>query len=461
MAENVTDHGAVGDGSTDDTDAIRAAATAAGPGGTVYYPSGTYLVGSNRRYPLDYPMDGSWDNLTWRGEDQSSTTLLMASGQSSWHMMFRAQSGGGTRMADARFEHLTMDMNGSQQPDAPGSTWFRVYDGDGTFTMRDCVVTDTINAGIQLGDAMAGDFKYCQFSGCGDPNRSAGHALNLNQSASLTTTVSRCLIENSAGTDIDVGDDTAGDYQTVIIERCYISAGRGALKLDPGNVKTTIRNTRMVGGSRTTRMIKSNNDNYNCGSLELEDVLIDGAGGPGIDLGGDGHDTLTLNRVAVDNVERDGMRTFGDRTGIGVYAEGADLGTSGLISVTNVGSNDDGDALFFTDEESGSIEEVRHGGTGTLGTTGAVTIGSNALDGSALSPDTVSESEVGPRENTDDTNDSTTDTNDTNDSTTNTDYGGYNQPSAGTVDWHKPLNENFEKLEADVLSLAERIEQLE
>jgi len=49
MVENVTDHGAVGNGLTDDMDAIRAAADAAGPGGTVYFPSGTYVVGSNRR----------------------------------------------------------------------------------------------------------------------------------------------------------------------------------------------------------------------------------------------------------------------------------------------------------------------------------------------------------------------------------------------------------------------------
>jgi len=410
-------------------------------------------------------MDGSWDNLTWKGEDYSSTTILMASGQSNWHMMFRARSGNGSQMADVRFEHLTLDMNGSQQPDAPGSAWFRVYDGDGTFTMRDCVVTDSINAGLKLGDAMAGDIKYCRFSGCGDPNRSAGHALNLNQSSTRTTTISWCLIENSAGTDIDVGDDTSGDYQTVVIERCYISAGLGALKLDPGNVKTTVRNTRMVGGSRTTRMVKANNDNYNCGSLELEEALIDGAGGPGIDLGGGDHDTLTLNRVAIQNVENDGMRTFGGRSGIGIYAEDADLGTSGSISVTNVASNNDGSTLFFTDGESGSIEEVRHEGTGKLGQTGDVTIGSNDPGGSALSPDTVSESEVGPRESSDDisdsedTDDSTTDFGDTIDSTV--DYGGYNQPSAGTVDWHEPLNENFEKLETDVLSLAERIEQLE
>jgi len=41
---NVRDFGAVGDGTTDDTVAVQAAVTAAGVGGRVYFPTGTYLV---------------------------------------------------------------------------------------------------------------------------------------------------------------------------------------------------------------------------------------------------------------------------------------------------------------------------------------------------------------------------------------------------------------------------------
>jgi hypothetical protein len=344
-----------------------------------------------------------------------------------------------------------------------------VYDGEGTLTMRDCVVRDSLNFGVQLGDDIAGDFRHCRFSRCGDPDVSAGHAFNINQSSQQTTTISRCLIENSAGVDIDVGDDTSADYQRVVVDQCYITAGLGALKLDPGNIKTTIRNTHIAGSSRTTRVLKANNSNYACGSLELEDVVVDGANGPGIDLGGDGHGTLTMNRVAIRNVEREGLRTFGDRTGIGIYAEGADLGTSGGVSVHDVGPNNGGDALFFADGESGSIEEVRHAGTGGLGTIGAVTVATNAAGESSLSPDTVAKSEVGPRagpSDSDSEGDSGSESgsdseDDTGDSTSSTEYGGYNQPSAGTVDWHRPLNKNFAKLETDVQSLADRIDQLE
>jgi len=31
-----------------------------------------------------------------------------------------------------------------------------------------------------------------------------------------------------------------------------------------------------------------------------------------------------------------------------------------------------------------------------------------------------------------------------------TDNHGYNKPSEGTIDWHVPLNENFEQMERDI-----------
>ena len=40
---NVRDYGAVGDGVTDDTMAIRRAVRAVGQGGTVYFPAGEYV----------------------------------------------------------------------------------------------------------------------------------------------------------------------------------------------------------------------------------------------------------------------------------------------------------------------------------------------------------------------------------------------------------------------------------
>lgn len=41
---NVKDFGAVGDGTTDDSKALRDAFDAAGPGGKVFFPPGTYRI---------------------------------------------------------------------------------------------------------------------------------------------------------------------------------------------------------------------------------------------------------------------------------------------------------------------------------------------------------------------------------------------------------------------------------
>lgn len=52
-------------------------------------------------------------------------------------------------------------------------------------------------------------------------------------------------------------------------------------------------------------------------------------------------------------------------------------------------------------------------------------------------------------------------TDDGTDSGGDSEYGGYNQPEAGTVNWHKPLNENFGDVEADIKDLAQRVSELE
>lgn len=61
--------------------------------------------------------------------------------------------------------------------------------------------------------------------------------------------------------------------------------------------------------------------------------------------------------------------------------------------------------------------------------------------------------------------DGTTDTTDSestdSESTDTNAIGGYKRPSQGTLDWHVPLNENFDDIEEDVKALDERLKNLE
>jgi hypothetical protein len=65
---NVKDYGAVGDGVTDDYAAIMASITAAGSGGVVYFPSGTYYSASRIVIPT---------SIHLRGESRKTVTILL------------------------------------------------------------------------------------------------------------------------------------------------------------------------------------------------------------------------------------------------------------------------------------------------------------------------------------------------------------------------------------------------
>jgi len=50
---------------------------------------------------------------------------------------------------------------------------------------------------------------------------------------------------------------------------------------------------------------------------------------------------------------------------------------------------------------------------------------------------------------------------DSTDEQDSSDYGGYDQPERGTLEWHEPVNGNFVSIEADIVDLARRVSELE
>ena len=113
LSANVRDYGAKGDGISDDANAIQAAIDDTLPGGTVFIPAGTYMLGTGH-YTLPYgsPISGVTGesyalkvskNITLRGEGRNSILKLMP-----------VRLGIGSSLADSfLFEKLVVDGNGA------------------------------------------------------------------------------------------------------------------------------------------------------------------------------------------------------------------------------------------------------------------------------------------------------------------------------------------------------------
>jgi len=395
---NVTDHGAAGDGSTDDTQAIREAANEAAPDGRVYFPSGTYLVGSNARHAFRYPDDGSWDDLTWEGENFQNTTLMLAGSKDRYHSIFNLYID--SSITGATFRQLTMDGQQLKQDGRPG---LAIKTGDkggginGKVTVEDCHITNFVANGIAA-EQGTWEVRNCKFSNIGERDHQlegiASHAISI---FCPDFTIENSCFENIWGVDLDISTTGLSGHD-VTVNRC-VSVGSqevwdGFLKVNPGNEVCRVQNTKILGHS--SLVIKSNPQDSSIGRVELDNVLIDGAAWTGVDFPAPG--TLSVDQVAIKNVNND------DRRGGGFYTNGMSLDNSGKISVHNVGSNNDQPAMLLRDG-SGSIQEVIHGGTSGLGDTDGVNIQNEDQGGSPLQPEVPDKADVGPGSSSESTSD--------------------------------------------------------
>jgi Pectate lyase superfamily protein len=96
---NVKDHGANGDGSADDTDALRAAIGASREGDAIYFPPGTYLISG----PLAPKALQLYFSLT-------DAAMIKALPGSEWFSVFDVKAG------PVAFHHLTLDLAETTEP---------------------------------------------------------------------------------------------------------------------------------------------------------------------------------------------------------------------------------------------------------------------------------------------------------------------------------------------------------
>lgn len=143
MIHDIRDYGAKGDGTTDDSPAIRAAIDVAGDG-TVYLPSGIYTVG---RYGHPTPTIELGSRITLRGDGAS--TVIRRAVRGSEAPLIHAQDVEGVTIAD-----LALDGN-------KGSTTAYASNEQGLWLSRarDCVISRVWSYGQRTNGIV---LEYCQ-----------------------------------------------------------------------------------------------------------------------------------------------------------------------------------------------------------------------------------------------------------------------------------------------------------
>ena len=134
---DVTAYGAVGDGTTDDSVAIRAALAAASPGDTVVFPNGTYVASQDGSNAWCFMVP---EGLTIAGPG----TVKLADSSAEWVRVFHVATDNVT------FDGLGIDgnkANNSTQEHRHGI----MVDGVTGFTARNCRIVDCTGDGILLG----------------------------------------------------------------------------------------------------------------------------------------------------------------------------------------------------------------------------------------------------------------------------------------------------------------------
>lgn len=193
---NVKDFGAKGDGITDDTAAIQATVTAAGQGGTVYAPSGNYLLTATINLLTNQTIQGAGVNSTvfQRYNDYGHTLAWGTAGAATLAGIFFIQ---GTMPAEGATA-LSNKISGN---------WAHVYIASGQgLVIHDCWMW-RMPYGVAVQNGAGIYIRRCNMQGIWDKNYAA-------------------MQEGIAS----LGLGLSGYVQLVVVENCYFAGSGSALR---------------------------------------------------------------------------------------------------------------------------------------------------------------------------------------------------------------------------------------
>lgn len=232
---SVKDYGAVGDGATDDSVAIRtaiAAAVAAG-GGIVFFPDGTYLVSLDPTSTQGGCIHMVSGVQLW-GQSRQGAIIKMKSGQVASTRALVAY-----QISDARVWNLTINGNsGAQIVDEHMAAIF--IRASTRVTIEGCTMTNAQGDGVAVyQDNVDINIVECHIYA----NLRAG--VSISGSGQTRTSVIRCYISyNTGGQQIDMEPADGIAYNT-LVDGCYLEGDEVVVALG-GTIQTDDHRARGV-----------------------------------------------------------------------------------------------------------------------------------------------------------------------------------------------------------------------
>lgn len=220
---NVLDFGATGNGTTDDTAAIQAAATSLSSGGTLIFPTGTYLVSSSITLP---------DNVSVIGQTGGSTITCAS------------MSGGafGAIVAGANSIIEKMKFSGVSEDEAGGCA-IEINGKDGVW-VNDCIITG-FGESIIVFDADDFSITSNRLSNCGRWSIIFAKATNGLISNNIIKDAQ--LYDGIKGNGNIYGDATLYEVSNIIIDSNVISgSNRDGIDVASDSDSITISNNHIT-----------------------------------------------------------------------------------------------------------------------------------------------------------------------------------------------------------------------